>query len=297
MEEDAIIVLNLPDVKLGCHPIAWKDVPFTQVLDEVAATGYQGTEGSGPFRDDPAAYQRELASRHLQNATVYAGGPYYDPDQADGAVERALQQARFVKALGGNVLCVATGGSAERRNSPGFYPQGNRPDGLDDAGWRTLADSMNRLGEGCRELGITAAFHNHVGTYVETRDELDKLMSLVSADLLALAPDTGHLYYGGADPVSVYQDYAGRIRYMHFKDADAAAIDRARREKMNQGQCMAIGGFSELGRGAIDLEACLRALEPVHYAGWIMVEQDRSLIGPLQSAQISRAWLREHLGR
>jgi sugar phosphate isomerase/epimerase len=66
---------------------------------------------------------------------------------------------------------------------------------------------------------------------------------------------------------------------------------------MNQGQCMAIGGFAELGRGVIDLEACLKALEPHHYDGWIMVEQDRSLIGAAQSAEVSRAWLREHLGR
>jgi inosose dehydratase len=84
---------------------------------------------------------------------------------------------------------------------------------------------------------------------------------------------------------------------MHFKDADAAAIERARQERMNQGQCMAIGGFCELGQGAIDLEACLAALEPHRYQGWIMVEQDRSLIGPRRSAEVSRAWLREHLGR
>jgi inosose dehydratase len=290
-------MLNLPDAKLGCHPIAWKDVPFTQILDDIAATGYQGTEGGAAFRDDPEAYRRELAQRNLANATVYAGGPYYDPAQVDAAVDRALASARFVKAMGGTVLCVATSGSAERRNSPGFFPQGNRTDGLDAAGWNTFAEAMKRLGAGCRELGITAAFHNHVGTFVETRDELDTLMSRVEPALLALAPDTGHLYYGGADPVAVYRDYASRIRYMHFKDADAAAIERARREKMNQGQCMAIGGFAELGRGAIDLEACLKALEPYNYNGWIMVEQDRSLIGPRQSAEISRAWLREHLGR
>lgn len=290
-------MLNLPDAKLGCHPIAWKDVPFTQILDDIAATNYQGTEGGAAFRNDPDAYRRELSQRKLVNATVYAGGPYYDPAQADAAVEKALDSARFVKSMGGNVLCVATGGNAERRNSPGFYPQGHRSDGLDDAGWRTLADAMKRLGTGCREIGITAAFHNHVGTFVETRDELDKLMSLVDPEILALAPDTGHLYYGGTDPVAVYRDYASRIRYMHFKDANAEAIERARREKMNQGQCMAIGGFAELGRGAVDLVACLQALEPHHYDGWIMVEQDRSLIGPLQSAQVSRAWLREHLGR
>jgi inosose dehydratase len=290
-------MLNLPDAKLGCHPIAWKDVPFTQILDDIAANTYQGTEGGAAFRNDPDAYRRELTQRNLLNATVYAGGPYYDPAQSAAAVEKALESARFVKALGGNVLCVATGGNAERRNSPGFFPQGNRTDGLDEAGWRTFAEAMKRLGAGCRELGITAAFHNHVGTFVETRDELDKLMSLVEPELLALAPDTGHLYYGGADPVAVYRDYASRVRYMHFKDADAGAIARARREKMNQGQCMAIGGFAELGRGVIDLEACLKALEPHHYDGWIMVEQDRSLIGAAQSAEVSRAWLREHLGR
>jgi inosose dehydratase len=84
---------------------------------------------------------------------------------------------------------------------------------------------------------------------------------------------------------------------MHFKDANEAAIARARRDHMAQRECMAIGGFCELGQGAIDLVACLSALEPHQYAGWIMVEQDQSLIGARRSADISRAWLREHLGR
>lgn len=289
-------MVQLPDAKLGCHPIAWNRAPLDQVLDDVAATGYEGTEGGGAYRDQPDAYRAELERRGLRMATVYASGAWYDPAQADAAVTQGLAQARFVKTLGGDVLCVATNGSPERRNTPGFYPEGHRPDGLDERGWRTFAEALKRLGEGCQEIGVMPAFHNHVGTYVETRDELDHLLGLVSPDLLALAPDTGHLYYGGADPVAVYRDYADRIRYMHFKDANAEAIERARREKMNQGQCMAIGGFSELGRGAIDLEACLAALEPHHYAGWIMVEQDRSLIGPRQSAEISRAWLRDHLG-
>ena len=143
-------MLRLDKTKLGCHPIAWKDVPFSQILDEVAQTGYEGTEGGGPFREDPAAYRQELQRRGLQMATVYAGGPYYDPAKADAAVDTALAMARFVKEMGGDVLCVATGGNVERRNSPGFYPQGHRPDGLDESGWRTLSESLKRLGAGCR---------------------------------------------------------------------------------------------------------------------------------------------------
>ncbi|MCL4545860.1 MAG: sugar phosphate isomerase/epimerase [Chloroflexi bacterium] len=290
-------MVTLPRVRLGCHPIAWRDAPIDSILDDIARERYEGTEGGRAYLNDPESYRALLRTRGLQHASTYAGGAYHDPERAEAAVEQGLKLARFVKALGGDVLCVAGGGNEQRRLSPGFYPDGHRPDGLDAQGWQTFADSMKRLGEGCREIGIMAAFHNHVGTFVETREELDRLMALVDQALLALAPDTGHLFYGGADPVPVYRDYAQRIRYMHFKDADAAAIDRARREHMTQGQCMEIGGFCELGRGAIDLDACLAALEPYNYDGWIMVEQDRSLIEPVESAHVSRAWLQEHLGR
>ncbi|MCL5946856.1 MAG: sugar phosphate isomerase/epimerase [Chloroflexi bacterium] len=290
-------MINLPQAKLGCHPIAWRGVALGDVLREIAETGYEGAEGGTAYLDQPEIYRQMLASNDLKEASAYAGGAYYDPARAPAAIEQAHCLAQFVKMLGGDVLCVACNGNEQRRQSPGFYPDGNRPDGLDEDGWRVFADSMKRLGEACLAIGVRAAFHNHIGTFVETRDELDELMRRVEPELLGLAPDTGHLFYGGADPVAVYRDYAPRIRYMHFKDANAEAIERARRERMTQGQCMEIGGFCELGRGAIDLEACLAALEPVDYAGWIMVEQDRSLIGPLQSARVSRAWLRERMGR
>lgn len=212
-------------------------------------------------------------------------------------MEAAIAAAQFVKTMDGDVLCVATNGDEGRRRTPGFYPDGHRPDGLDASGWRTMADSMKRLGEDCLALGIEAAFHNHVGTFVETRDELDTLLGMVDPDVLFFAPDTGHLCYGGADPVAAVRDYAGRVRYTHLKDANPEAIERARRERMTQRECMAIGGFAELGQGAIDLPAILAALGGAGYGGWLMVEQDKTLKTPEESARISREYLRQQLGR
>jgi len=292
------MIQGLDGAGIGCHPISWEGkIPFPQFLDEIKALAYEGTEGYGDYRDNTAGYLSELGSRGLRLASVYAGGAYYDPQRAEEAVQNALAAARFVHAMGGTVLCVATGGDEQRRSTPGLYPDGKRPDGLDATGWQTLADSLKRVGEGCLQLGIEAAFHNHVGTFVETRDEIDRLFALVDAAVLFFAPDTGHLYYGGADPVAACRDYAARIRYTHLKDTNAEAIARARRERMVQRDCMAIGGFCELGQGCIDLPAIFQALASARYTGWLMVEQDKTLKTPVESARISRDYLRTHLGR
>jgi inosose dehydratase len=292
------VINGLDDARLGCHPIAWeRAVPFTQVLDDIASLGYAGTEGYGDYRDDPDTFKHELVSRGLEVATVYASGAFYDPARAADAVTSAIDAATFVRRMGGDVLCVATGGTEARRRTPGLHPDGHRPDGLDAEGWRTLANSLTRVGERCLELGVMAAFHNHVGTFVETRDELDTLMRITDPVILFLAPDTGHLYYGGADAVAVYRDYGPRIRYNHLKDVNAAAIEHARREHLDQRACMDIGGFAELGEGCLDFDAILSFLGAAHYGGWLMVEQDKSLKTPRESARISREFLREKLGR
>lgn len=292
------MIEGLEQAQLGCHPIVWeRGTPSSQILDTIAELHYDGTEGYGDWRDDPEAYRRELERRELRLASVYASGAFYNPARADQDVTTAIEAARFVKAMGGEVLCVATNGDEGRRRTPGFFPEGNRRDGLDAGGWQTMADSMKRLGDACLALGIEAAFHNHVGTFVETRDELDRLLGMVDPAILFFAPDTGHLYYGGADPVAAVRDYASRVRYTHLKDANREAIERARRDRMTQRECMEIGGFAELGQGDIDLPAIFATLGEVGYCGWLMVEQDKTLTTPEESARISREYLRALLGR
>ena len=51
-------------------------------------------------------------------------------------------------------------------------------------------------------LGAHAAYHHHMGTIVQTEDEVDRLMDSCD-DAVALLLDTGHLTFAGGDPVRV----------------------------------------------------------------------------------------------
>src|SRR5919199_1742354 len=142
---------------------------------------------------------------------------------------------------------------------------------------------------------MPAVYHPHVGTYVETRAEVDRLCALTDPALLGLCPDTGHLAYAGADPEAVFVDYAPRIWYVHLKDIDAARLQQVRAERLDFAAAVRLGLFVPLGEGMVDMERIFGALRASNYNGWVIVEQDAPA-DPLAAAMKSRAYLRERFG-
>ena len=87
--------------------------------------------------------------------------------------------------------------------------------------------------------------------------------------------DTGHWRFGtGEHPADAVRELGDRIWHVHFKDADAAVMERSRREGWHGLESTGHGVFSELGRGSVDFPAVLAALRETGYDGWIVVEQD-----------------------
>jgi inosose dehydratase len=141
--------------------------------------------------------------------------------------------------------------------------------------------------------GIKAAFHNHVGSFIETRAELDRLMQSTSPDVLWLGPDTGHMAWAGGDVVDMVNTYATRICTMHLKDVNAAAAEQARAERTDYRGAERLGVWTELGQGSIDFPAVFALLKQAHFDGWLIVETDvTQLSSALESAVQSRAYLR-----
>jgi len=165
-------------------------------------------------------------------------------------------------------------------------------DELSPAQWEALGEGLNRLGEATRKEGIKLALHPHAGTYVETRPELDTIMARTDPALVGLCVDTGHLAYGGADPVKAFDDYAERIWHVHLKDVDRDLMQQLLAGSMDFVGAVRAGIFPELGTGVVDLRGCLDALRRVGYDGWVVVEQDAPP-NPMQSAVNNRRFMRE----
>jgi len=287
----------IPRAKLGIVHILWAndDLPELtppieplQILDEIARLGFEGTQLAGSFPRG-AALDEALAARALRIAEVYA---CIECD-ADGPVAGALEVGRAklaeLHAAHGDTLVAAL------PVGPARAPWGGRADGPDvprmtDEGFRRLAVLLETLGREASDLGHQLAFHNHVGTYVETPAEVEKLFSMSDPAVVGSCLDVGHYLLGGGDPVAGLTRYGDRVKHVHLKDVDPtvkAAMATGEVDGFLAGLRSRV--FCESGRGLLDVRGVLRTLDGMDYAGWVMVEQDTTWRPPSESAAMSRA--------
>ncbi len=271
---------------------------YAQVLDEIAATGYTGTElGDWGFMPtDPAVLRAELDRRGLALLAAFVPVALADrATHADGEAV-AVRTARLLRDTAGEgcfiVLADNNGSVPERTQNAGrITPQM----GLSDAQWEVFAEGANRIARAVRaQTGLRTVFHHHCAGYVETPAEVARLMALTDPQALGLCLDTGHIMFGGGDPLELLCAHQERIWHVHFKDFDPAVAAQARAESLNYFGAIRRGVFCELGRGAVDFPAMRDALTGMGYDGWIVVEQDvlPSLGAPKESAQRNRDYLR-----
>jgi inosose dehydratase len=146
--------------------------------------------------------------------------------------------------------------------------------------------------------GMRLCYHHHMGTGVQTRAEVDRLMNDTDPEVVHLLLDTGHLYWAGDDPLDMARAYAGRIKHVHLKDIRKDILDRCTERKLSFLESMLEGAFTVPGDGVIDFAPIFGALADAGYEGWLMVEaeQDPRKANPLEYAKKARAHLREMIG-
>jgi inosose dehydratase len=299
-------------MKVGNAPVSWgvyeadrDNPPFSRVLDEIAAAGYEGTE-LGPFGylpRDPDALRAELARRGLGLGSSFVPLPLEDAERRPASVDRALAVARLLATQGVRDLIVADDEEPARVAAAG-HGGGNGTLAWTDAGWMEAARTLTEIARVLRDdLGMRVVVHHHAGTFIETPGEIDRLLAMTEPDLVGLLLDTGHCVYGGGDPLEVLRRHDGRVRYVHLKDVAGPQLERVRRRELAMSQAWAEGVFCPLGDGLVPFPAVIEALRARGYAGWLIVEQDVVPDGrghltpdPSESARKSRRYLRDACG-
>ena len=109
-----------------------------------------------------------------------------------------------------------------------------------------LARDLAELDEIAAGHGLTLALHPHVGTLVETADDVER--ALAATDV-GWCFDSGHLLIGGVDPAAFVRDHAERIVHVHLKDVDAALAARVRAGELSLVAATQAGLFRPLGQG------------------------------------------------
>ena len=269
-----------------------------RVLDEIADTGYEGTElGDWGFMPtDPAVLSAELERRRLDMLGAFVPVRLADATTHAAGIETAVRTARLLAATSHSapviVLADDSGSDPARTRRTGRLI---REDSLSPDKWAVFADGCERVARAVRDAtGLRTVFHPHCAGYVEAPWEVDELMARTSPSLVGLCFDTGHLTFGGADPVDVFRRHAGRVWLVHFKDFDPEVFERTRRESWDYTGAVRHGIFCELGKGRVDFRAVLAELRAAGYRDWIVVEQDvlPGMGAPADSARRNRAYLR-----
>lgn len=293
-------------IKAANAPCSWgilefelegKAAGYAQVLDEIAATGYAGTElGDWGFMPtDPKQLRQEIHSRGLTLLGAFVPVMLKDPDAHASGIEVAVHTARLMaEAEGDSAFIVLADDNgkipARTQNAGRILPV----HGLTEAEWTIFAEGAEKVASAVRkDTGLRTVFHHHCAGYVEHPVEVDVLMKSTDPVLLGLCLDTGHYRLGGGDPLSCLQKYRERIWHVHFKDCQPEIAARARAEEWDYFTSVRNGVFCELGKGEINFPLIKTELEKMGYDGWIVVEQDvlPGMGKPMESARRNRDYL------
>ncbi len=283
-----VLEFDLPGKALG----------YAQVLDEIRDTGYVGTElGDWGFMPtDPLALRRELDARGLAMVGAFVPVAFADENAHAAGEDAAVKIARLLAAVQGKlpfiVLADDNGKQPVRTKKAGRI---SKVEGLNDAQWTTFARGVERIAKAIREkAALRSVFHHHCAGYVETPDEVARLLQLTDPGLVGLCFDTGHYKFGGGDPLTGLKRHRDRIWHVHFKDCSPSVHALSRANEWNYFDSLKHGIFCELGKGEINFAAVTDELRGSNYSGWIVVEQDvlPGMGAPKEFARRNREYLR-----
>ncbi|MDE0022041.1 MAG: sugar phosphate isomerase/epimerase [Candidatus Poribacteria bacterium] len=232
-----------------------------ETLKAVADIGYAGVEGGPPGGMDAQAFLETLDDLGM---TLIGGGCSSAElrENIEGVAERS-------KALGVTRLMTGVGGELRRLNND----------------WKRVTEL---LAEGCAnaaEAGLEILYHNHAfeleGKVAVNGGEttgLDYMLENIPAEHMGAELDTYWIQTGGYDPGAYIRKYAGRLPHLHIKDRAPAPDDA---------QCP----FAEIGHGILDWDDIFESAEKSGVE-WLIVEQDRCVRPPIESARLSFEYLK-----
>lgn len=291
-------------VRIGIAPIGWTnddwpdlggDIPLEQCLAEMAQAGYEGCEVGGKFPREPQVLRRVLEPYGLSVASGWLSVYFTDASRLDESIAAYRTHARFLRDMGASVVVIAECG---RCVQGGPLPVSAARPRFDDAEWQRLTDGLHRIGEIARDEGMTNVYHPHMGTGIQSADDVDRLMSATDPALVSLLLDTGHATFDGHDPRDLIRAHASRIRHVHLKDVRRAVAREAIANEWSFEQSVRAGVFTVPGDGEVDMRGVVADLKQSNYSGWMVVEaeQDPHVANPLQYATMGRRFLSEELG-
>ncbi len=297
----------------------WADLPLEEVAELVANIGYDGVELAcwGDHFDvhatDPAAKHAELAAHGLQCWAIsnhLVGQAVCDridarhqailPEEVWGdgdpegvrqrAAEEMKQTARAAAAFGVPVVNGFTGSSIWGD----FYFFPPMPQGQVDAGYRDFAHRWLPILDVFAEQGVKFALEVHPAEIAYDIVTAERTLEAIDHHpAFGFNFDPSHLLWQGMDPVSFIDRFHDRILHVHAKDVSV----RTDGTRGILGSHLPFGDhrrgweFRSVGRGDVDFDDIIRALNRIGYAGPLSVEWEDEGMDRRQGAAESLEYL------
>jgi inosose dehydratase len=266
-------------VRIGINPLTWTidDLPevggetsLETCLTEARAAGFEGVELGCKFPRTAPELEAALAPHGLALVSGWYSASLL-LREAEAEFEAMRPHRELLDALGCEVVVVAETTRCIHGERGTRLSQ--RPV-LAPADWPRFAGRLEELGKRLQDVGLRLAYHHHMGTVVQTEDEVDRLMDACD-DSVSLLLDTGHLTFAGGDPVRAATRHAGRIAHLHCKDVRRAVLSRSVNRDSSFLDAVLDGVFTVPGDGCVDYPGVLEPVARAGYRGWLVVEAEQ----------------------
>lgn len=284
--------------RIGINPLPWilGDMAYRldrsvieQALTDLAPIGFDHLTVEIPEGWTTAEYGTLLADHGFSAAPGYFSGTWADRSTHAALVEKIKAHAAAHAELGLDRAFIAHDLTPERIARPAVGA------GSDPATSGVIAEGLALAAGVAAAEGVRYALHPHVGSLVETGEEIRAVLDATAGSSLYFGPDTGHLFWAGSDPAGLMSQYSDRIIAVHLKDVDPAAAPAA--ISAGDDYMQATNGrhvWTEPGRGAVDFDGVFAAL-PVDYDGWFIIEVDvPNAPTAVESSQLSFDFVERH---
>jgi inosose dehydratase len=283
-------------------PIAWAnddmpelggDTSLDAILTDVKAIGFEGVELGGKFPRDP-----EILAPIMRRHRLEIVGGWYSGNllrrSAGAEVEAMAEHIALLNYMESSVFILAETSNAVHGDRTSRLDASPR---LSAGDWAEFGRRLNVVATHANDRGMRFAYHHHLGTVVETADDLARFIG-ATGDHVGLVLDTGHALYGGIDPLAVVRDHPARIAHVHCKDVRTDRWRSFRDEGRSFLDGVLGGMFTAPGDGDYDYAPFMRALSDIDYSGWIVVEaeQDPALADPRDYSQLGLDTLKRVAG-
>ncbi|MBA2175511.1 sugar phosphate isomerase/epimerase [Halobacillus locisalis] len=228
---------------------------FKGTLEKVAELGFDGVEFAGFGGHSASEVKTMLDELGLKSASSHI--PLDDlRNRLDDVIEEQ-------KVIGSNYIVCP------------YITERTEED------YNVLIQDLDKIGERCKEAGLTLCYHNHdfeLETLSDGRTALKSIFEDTSSAHLQTEFDIYWLQKAGENPVEWLQTYSNRSPLVHLKDM---TVDDDQ-------------FFAELGTGGVDIGAVWEKGKEIG-VDWFIVEQDESRRTPLESLEISMEFIKQNL--